>query len=298
MSSKIMVTGCSGFIGTHLAKRLIDSGFQVTGYDLNASLIRDRNFSLVRGDILDIEKLRNSMKGCKSVFHLAAQTKVPESTKDPIADFKTNSEGTFNVLSVAKEHNAKVVYASTSTVYGAADMPTKESHQLRPASFYGASKAAGDVYCSAFNSTFELDTVVLRIFNTYGPGNGKGVMYDLFKKLELDTTHLEIIGTGLQEKDYIYIDDTVEAFMTAYEKGVSGEAYNVGSGVSTTVNEIAEIIFDTLDACPKTTYTGESWIGDVESSLADISKLQKLGWHPKVSIKEGIEKVYEWMKLI
>ncbi|MDD2666738.1 MAG: NAD-dependent epimerase/dehydratase family protein [Methanocellales archaeon] len=296
--SKIMVTGCSGFIGTHLAKRLLDSGFQVTGYDLNASSIRDRNFSLVRGDILDIEKLRDSMKGCKSVFHLAAQTKVPESTEDPLSDFKTNSEGTFNVLSVAKEHNAKVIYASTSTVYGAAEMPTKESHPLRPASFYGASKAAGDMYCYVFNSIFDLDTIALRIFNAYGPGNAKGVMYDLFKKLELDPTHLEIIGTGLQEKDYIYIDDTVEAFMTAYERGAPGEAYNVGSGISTTVNEIAEIIFDVLDVCPKTTYTGESWIGDVESSLADISKLKKLGWEPEISIKEGIEKVYKWMKLI
>ncbi|NYT00220.1 MAG: NAD-dependent epimerase/dehydratase family protein [Methanocellales archaeon] len=296
--SKIMVTGCSGFIGTHLTKRLLESGFHVIGYDLKPSSLTDRNFRLVRGDILDIEKLRESMKDCKSVFHLAAQTKVPESTKNPLSDFKTNSEGAFNVLSVAKEHNAKVIYASTSTVYGSAEMPTKESHPMRPISFYGASKAAGDMYCFAFNSTFGLDTIVLRIFNAYGPGNAKGVMYDLFKKLELDTKHLEIIGNGLQKKDYVYIDDTVEAFMIAYGKGVSGEAYNVGSGISTTVNEIAEIISDTLGICPKATYTGESWIGDVESSLPDISKLKRLGWTPEISIKEGIEKLYEWMQLI
>ncbi len=296
--SKIMVTGCSGFIGAHLTKRLLESGFQVIGYDLNASSLIDRNFRLVRGDILDIEKLRESMKGCKSVFHLAAQTKVPKSTKNTLLDFKTNAEGTFNVLSAAKEYHAKVIYSSTSTVYGIAETPTKELHPLRPISFYGASKATGDIYCFAFNSTFGLDTIVLRIFNAYGLGNEKGVMYDLFKKLERDPTQLEIIGTGLQEKDYVYIDDTVEAFMIAYEKGVSGEAYNVGSGTSTTVNEIAEIIFDTLSIYPKATYTGESWIGDVESSLADVSKLKKLGWKPEFSIKEGIKKLYEWMQPI
>jgi len=291
-----MVTGCSGFIGTHLTKRLLERGFQVTGYDLNASLLRDRNFKFIKGDILDVEKLQESMDGCKSVFHLAAQTKVPASTENPFADFKTNAEGTFNVLSVAKEHDAKVIYASTSTVYGIAEVPTKELHPLRPISFYGASKAAGDMYCFAFNSTFGLDTIVLRIFNAYGPGNAKGVMYDLFKKLERDPTHLEIIGTGLQEKDYIYIDDTVDALMIAYERGASGEAYNVGSGIFTTVNEIAEVIFDILDIRPKVTYTGKSWKGDVESSLADISKLKNLGWNPKVGIEDGIEKLYEWMQ--
>ncbi|MDI6639804.1 MAG: NAD-dependent epimerase/dehydratase family protein [Methanocellales archaeon] len=294
--SKIMVTGCSGFIGTHLTKRLLESGFHVIGYDLNASLLRDRNFDFIEGDILDMRKLQESMNDCMGVFHLAAQTSVPASTENPLADFKTNAEGTFNVLSVAKEHGAKVIYASTSTVYGIAETPTKESHPLQPISFYGASKAAGDMYCFAFNSTFGLDTIVLRIFNAYGPGNAKGVMYDLFKKLERDSTYLEIIGTGLQEKDYIYIDDTVDALMIAYERGASGEAYNVGSGISTTVNEIAELIFDILDIHPKVTYTGKSWKGDVESSLADISKLKNLGWNPKVGIEDGIEKLYEWMQ--
>ncbi len=293
---KTMVTGCNGFIGTHLVRRLLNEGFRVRGYDLKKSSITDPNFEFIQGDILDMEKLRESMDGCESVFHLAAQTTVPESTSDPYHDFKTNAEGTFNVLLAAKELGAKVIYTSTSTVYGLADTPTNESHPLKPISFYGASKAAGDLYCFAFHHTFEADTVILRLYNVYGPGNGKGVMYDLFKKLERDSSHLEVIGTGLQRKDYVYIDDVIDAFLITYEKGASGEAYNVGSGVSVTVNEIVKNILDILQLNPEITYTGQSWEGDVESALADISRFKSLGWRPKVSIEDGIRRTYEWLK--
>ncbi|UZE92134.1 MAG: NAD-dependent epimerase/dehydratase family protein [Methanosarcinales archaeon] len=296
LQKKIMVTGCSGFIGTHLARRLLNDGFHVIGYDMNKSSIADPNFEFIQGDILDMEKLQKSMDGCESVFHLAAQTSVPKSTSDPFHDFKTNAEGVFNVLLAAKEQGAKVIYTSTSTVYGLADMPTNESQTLKPISFYGASKAAGDLYCFAFHHTFGLDTAILRLYNVYGPGNSKGVMYDLFKKLERDPSHLEVIGTGLQRKDYVYIDDVIDALLVAYERGVSGEAYNVGNGVSTTVNDVVRIILDVLQLRPEITYTGQSWKGDVESAQADISKFKSLGWHPKVSIEDGIRRTYEWLK--
>jgi len=293
---KTMVTGCSGFIGTHLVRRLLDDGFHVIGYDINKSSIADPNFEFIQGDILDMEKLQKSMDGCESVFHLAAQTSVPKSTSDPFHDFKTNAEGTFNVLLATKELGAKVIYASTSTVYGLADIPTNESQALKPISFYGASKAAGDLYCFAFHHTSGLDTVILRLYNVYGPGNSKGVMYDLFKKLERNPSHLEVIGTGLQRKDYVYIDDVIDAFLITYEKGASGEAYNVGSGVSMTVNEIVKNILHILQLNPEITYTGQSWEGDVESALADVSRFKSLGWRPKVGIEDGIRRTYEWLK--
>lgn len=296
MQKKMMVTGCSGFIGTHLVRRLLDEGFQVRGYDLNKSSIADPNFEFIQGDILDAGKLQKSMDKYESVFHLAAQTSVPKSTSDPLHDFKTNAEGTFNVLLAAKELGAKVIYTSTSTVYGLADMPTNEFQALKPISFYGASKAAGDLYCFAFHYTFGVDTVILRLYNVYGPGNRKGVMYDLFKKLERDPAHLEVIGTGLQKKDYIYIDDTIDALLVAYERGASGEAYNVGSGVSTTVNEIVRIVLDILQLSPEITYTGQSWKGDVESAQAYISRFRDLGWYPRVGIEDGIRRTYEWLK--
>src|SRR5665647_3889753 len=217
-SLEFFVTGCSGFIGTHLVKRLLDEGHMVTGYDLVMPAYTHANFDFVQGDILDLERLRASVVKPDGIYHLAAQTKVPDSTRDPSYDFQVNARGTFNVLSCAS--GATFVYASTSTVYGTAATPTTEENAMRPASFYGASKAAGELYCSAFNGIFGLPTISLRLYNVYGPGNAKGVMYDLIKKLQTDGSHLEILGSGLQKKDYVYIDDVIDAFLLAYNMGI------------------------------------------------------------------------------
>lgn len=293
---EFFVTGCSGFIGTHLVTRLLDMGYMVTGYDLVEPRYSHPNFEFVEGDILDAERLRASIVAPDCVYHLAAQTTVPESTRDPTYDFEVNARGTFNVLSCTR--NTRFIYASTSTVYGIASHPTAETHSLKPISFYGASKAAGELYCHAFFSTFGTPTVLLRLYNIYGPGNAKGVMYDLIRKLERNCEELEILGTGLQEKDYVYISDTVNALLLAHEKGVPGEAYNVGSGKAVTVDEIAAIIFEMMNLDPRVYYTGgKSWQGDVESTLADLSKIRSLGWTPTTDLKTGIRRLFEWMKL-
>jgi UDP-glucose 4-epimerase len=292
---EFFVTGCSGFIGTHLVTRLLDSGHTVTGYDLVQPAYHHENFDFVQGDILDLERLRASVVKPDGIFHLAAQTKVPNSTRDPSYDFQVNARGTFNVLSCAS--GATFVYASTSTVYGTAVTPTPEGHVMRPVSFYGASKAAGELYCSAFNGIFELPTTSLRLYNVYGPGNAKGVMYDLIKKLQRDGSHLEILGTGLQKKDYIYIDDAIDAFLVAYHKGVPGEAYNIGSGRAITVIEIAKLICQMMDLHPDFRYTGgKSWEGDIESTQADISYFTSVGWRPRIDIETGMRQLYNWVQ--
>jgi UDP-glucose 4-epimerase len=294
-SLEFFVTGCSGFIGTHLVTRLLDSGHLVTGYDLAEPALTHENFDFIRGDVLDLERLRASIVKPDGVFHLAAQTKVPDSTRDPVYDFEVNARGTFNVLTcVAK---ATFVYASTSTVYGNAAVPTTEEQAMRPASFYGASKAAGELYCAAFNSIFGLPTISLRLYNVYGPGNAKGVMYDLIRKLQNDSRHLEILGTGLQKKDYVYIDDAVDAFLLAFDRGTPGEAYNVGSGKATTVNDIAGLICEMMNLQPDFSYTGgQAWEGDIESTQADISLLASLGWRPSVDIMTGTGRLYDWIR--
>jgi UDP-glucose 4-epimerase len=294
-SLEFFVTGCSGFIGTHLVTRLLDEGHMVTGYDLVTPAYTHVNFDFVQGDILDLERLRASVVKPDGIFHLAAQTKVPDSTRDPSHDFLVNAQGTFNVLSCAS--GATFVYASTSTVYGAAATPTTEGHAMCPVSFYGASKAAGELYCSAFNGIFGLPTVSLRLFNVYGPGNAKGVMYDLIKKLQMDDSHLEILGSGFQKKDYVYIDDVIDAFFLAYYRGIPGEAYNVGSGRAITVNEIASSICRMMDLHPDIHWTGgKSWEGDIESTQADISYLSSFGWEPTIDVETGLHNLYDWIK--
>jgi UDP-glucose 4-epimerase len=293
-SLEFFVTGCSGFIGTHLVKRLLDEGHMVTGYDLVIPAYTHVNFDFVQGDILDLERLRASVVKPDGIFHLAAQTKVPDSTQDPSYDFLVNARGTFNVLSCASE--ATFVYASTSTVYGTAATPTPEQHAMRPVSFYGASKAAGELYCSAFNGIFGVPTTSLRLFNVYGPGNAKGVMYDLIKKLQLDSGHLEILGSGLQKKDYVYIDDVIDAFLLAYDKGIPGEAYNIGSGRAITVNEIASSICRIMDLHPDISWTGgKSWEGDIESTQADISYFTSFGWKPRIDLETGLHNLFDWI---
>jgi UDP-glucose 4-epimerase len=294
-SLEFFVTGCSGFIGTHLVKHLLDRGHVVTGYDLVLPAYAHANFDFVQGDILDLERLRASVVKPDGIFHLAAQTTVPDSTRDPSYDFEVNARGTFNVLSCAT--GAKFVYASTSTVYGTAVTPTTEGHAMRPVSFYGASKAAGELYCSAFNGIFGLPTTSLRLYNVYGPGNAKGVMYDLIKKLQVDGSQLEILGSGLQKKDYVYIDDAIDAFLLAYDKGMPGEAYNIGSGKAITVNEIASLICGMMHLHPNIYYTGgKSWDGDIESTQADISHFASFGWRPRIDIETGLRRLYNWMQ--
>lgn len=303
---KILVTGAAGFIGYHLIKRLLDQGKEVVGIDNlsngreeNILDIEDEDYKFLRRDVRKRLDIREAIQGCDAVFHLAAQSSVPNSTQDLETDLEINLDGTLNVLREARQQGAKVVFASTSTVYGTpSKLPTPESSAQEPISFYGASKTSAEAYCFAMNGTHNLPVVSLRLYNVYGPRNHKGVMYDFFQKLNKNPSSLEILGTGEQTKDYVYITDTIDAFMLALKKAEGGKAYNIGSGEAYSVNEIAEITFDLMDIEPEVNYTGgKGWKGDVEKTKADISKAKReLGWDPKIELKEGMSKFYNWYK--
>jgi UDP-glucose 4-epimerase len=305
----ILITGGAGFIGPKIAGRLVEKGELVRVYDnLStgdisniAGLLKTGGVELVKGDILNTRGLTDAIKGCDLVYHLAAQSSVPISTNDPLGDMKTNVEGTINVLNAAKTEGAKVIFSSSSTVYGmASKMPTAEDEPLVPYSFYGLSKMAAEHYCRLYSEHFSLPTVTLRLYNIFGPGTNKGVMIDLYRKLLRDPKTLEILGTGRQKKDYLYIDDAVDAFLLTPERAkCEGEAYNIGLGESYEVFELAKIMFGILglSGVEVVAKGGESWQGDVQLNLPDVSKAEReIGWKAKVGIREGMERTLAWFE--
>ena len=306
-ASRVLITGVAGFMGSHLAEKLIERGLEVIGLDNFSSgcaenifsLRNSKRFTLIKGDILNPKDLSKA-KDIDTIFHLAAQSSVPKSTEDPCKDFEINVRGTVNVLEHARKEDVKAfIFASSSTVYGEAKvLPTPEDHPMRPISNYGASKAAGEVYCSSYFSLYGIGTVSLRYYNIFGPRCRRGVMFDLMQKLSQDRERLEVLGTGRQEKDYLYIEDAVNATLRVVEKGrLRGEAYNVGSGVACTVRELTMALLRILGLGGRTKVIcrgGLSWPGDVQRTCADISKLEKLGFVPKVELEQGMRAFVDW----
>jgi UDP-glucose 4-epimerase len=307
LGSKVLVTGVAGFIGSHITEKLRSMGLEVVGID-NFSNGYEENlvafkgnpsFRLIRGNILNMKDLSRACDGVDSVIHMAAQPSVARSSERPMEDFEVNAVGTLNVLECARKGDIKtVLFASSSTVYGDAELPTPEDNPLRPISNYGASKVAAEVYCSSYSSLYGTQTASLRYYNIYGPRSRKGAMFDLLKKLQNDKSKLEVLGTGNQKKDYLYIEDAMNATLLVTEKGkLAGEAYNVGSGRAYTLKELTRLLLGILGLNGKTKLLykgGLSWCGDVQKTQADISRLKKLGFVPKVGLEQGMRTLVNW----
>jgi UDP-glucose 4-epimerase len=305
----ILVTGGAGFIGPKLIAHLVERGDLVRVFDdlstgslSNISeLIKTGAVELVKGDVRDAKAINEAAKKCALIYHLAAQSLVPVSIERPDLDMEINIEGTLNVLSAAKEVGSKVVFTSSSTVYGkVAKTPTPEDEHLMPYSFYGLSKMAAESYCRIYSELLGVPTVTLRLFNIYGPGTNKGVMIDIYRKLLRDPRGLEVLGSGYQSKDYLYIDDAVQALLMAPEKAACrGEAYNIGLGESHTVFELAEMMLEILglSGVEVKARGGIAWLGDVELTQPDVGRAEReLGWKAKVGIREGLQRTLEWFE--
>lgn len=309
---RVFITGGAGFIGSHLADRLCENRVDVIVFDnLSVGRIENiekwmaaSNFKFVLGDLLFPEKILESLNGCETVFHMAANPEVRISSEDPKVHFEQNVLATFNLLeAVRKTGSVKtVVFASTSAVYGdAEEIPTPEDYApLKPISVYGASKLASEALIISYAYTYDFKTIIYRLANIIGPRARHGVIYDFVRKLKKNPEKLEILGDGTQKKSYLHVEDCVDAMLTGINlTREKVEIFNVGSEDQVTVKEIADIVCRKMGLVNvQYLFTGgvdggRGWKGDVKFMLLSIDKLRKLGWKPKLNSRRAVEKAVE-----
>ena len=304
------VTGAAGFIASNLIDYLLNKNYTVIGYDnfstgnklfLQLS-INNKNFKLIEGDILDLDKLKLSMAGCDFVFHLAANADVRFGTEHVDKDLKQNTIGTFNVLEAMSSNNIKkIAFSSTGSVYGEAKViPTPEDAPFPiQTSFYGASKLAGESLLSAFAEGFDFQVWIFRFVSILGERYFHGHVYDFYKQLLNDPTKLAVLGNGKQKKSYLYVGDCIDAIMVAIEKASDKvNLFNLGTDEYCEVNDSIGWISEHLKLKPDLSYTGteRGWIGDNPFIFLDTKKIRNLGWKPKFSIQEGIIKTIQYLE--
>lgn len=301
---KCIVTGGAGFIGSNLVDRLLNDGHDVIVYDNFSTGVQEflndarkyKTLRLVRGDLLDIEFLTKSMSGCDFVFHLAANADVRFGTEHPDKDLKQNTIATFNVLEAMRLNGIKkIVFSSTGSVYGeAAVIPTPEDAPFPiQTSFYGASKMACEGLIQAYCEGFGFQSWIFRFVSILGERYTHGHVFDFYKKLLETPDKLDVLGNGKQRKSYLYVQDCIDAILFAIEKsGEKVNIFNLGTDEYCEVNNSIEWICSHLNVSPKLVYSGgdRGWIGDNPFIFLDCSKIRKLGWKPKYTIKEGIIK--------
>jgi UDP-glucose 4-epimerase len=291
--TKVLVTGGAGFIGSHLCERLIARGLEVRVLD-NLSYGRrewvPRAAEFLESDIRDMDACRRATAGVHGVFHMAAMSRSGPSQDQIELCTASNIVGPQNMLLAARDAGVKrFIYSGSSTYYGNRTPPHRESDPPDLLNIYGLTKRVGEQYTLLFDEGFNLPSLVLRYFNVYGPRQPETGAYALvlgiFLKRRADGKVLEIHGDGRQRRDFVHVRDVVAANIAAYESSLRGEVFNVGSGTSLSVKELADLIW------PNQVHT-EGRKGDSLATLADISKIRaQLGWSPQISFTEGLKEL-------
>lgn len=308
---KILVTGGAGFIGSHLCEKYVSEGHTVICLDNFMSgsitnifpLLKNRCFKLIKGDIRDPALLSEVVRDVDYVLHLAAQIHVDRSIVEPKLTYDINVLGTLNVLEAARVHDVKkVVYASTSEVYGAAQTaPMNEGHPLDAPHPYGASKIAADRMCHSYIKTYGMDIFIMRSFNIFGPrqkDSGYGGAISIFTRRAINGSPPIIYGTGEQTRDYTYVKDTVNAYDLAVKYGKKIEKpVNFGTGREVKIVDLAKMIIKLAGREGKLKPVHvEGRPGEVERLIADTSEAKKMGWAPRYTLEEGLKEYVEWYR--
>lgn len=309
---KVLITGCAGFIGSNLAKQLIKDNVQLVGVDnfqksygislkkKNIELILESDLAeFIEGDIND-KKLFDelSKKSITHVVHLAARTRVRDSSKFPDKYLSTNIIGSLNVLNFARDNKIEsVVMASTSSVYGTNKLPFNENQKSStPLSVYAASKIGMENLAYAFNHLYNVPITILRFFTVYGPGGRPDMAVYKFTDLILKGEQIEVYGDGKAKRDFTFVLDAVDSIILSLKRTSAFDIFNIGNSDSRNLFELISLLEKNLDAKAKIKYSPKIK-EDVDDTLADISKAKKLlGYSPKVKLEEGVKLFVEWFK--
>ena len=307
---KIFITGGAGFIGSHLADRMLALNHEVIVYD-NFSTGREefishnlscRKYGFVEGDILNYELLKKSMKNCVFVFHLSANADVRFGTEHPKKDLEQNTIATFNVLEAMRSNGIqKIAFSSTGSIYGEPDIfPTPENAPFPvQTSMYGASKLAGEGLIQAYCEGFGFQSYIFRFVSILGERYSHGHVFDFYKSLRANPHELHVLGDGHQRKSYLYVHDCLDAMILAIEKSREKvNIFNLGTNEYCEVNDSIAWITEHLGYRPKLLYTGgkRGWVGDSPFIFLDCGKIREIGWVPKLSIREGVIRTLRYLQ--
>lgn len=315
-NKKILITGGLGFLGSTLAIQLTELGAKVIVVDNLAPLYGGNIYNLknfenriqiIINDMRNMEIMKELIVGVDLIFHLAAQVSYIDSLKMPYEDLDLNARATLNILECCRLHNpkAKIVFSSSRMVYGKVEVPIlTEACSTNPLSLYGIHKLTSEKYLTMYNKDFGIPITILRLTNPYGPRqqmkHSKYSLVGWFIRQAIEGNEIKIFGDGNQLRDYIYVDDIIQAMIKCAESDLStGEIINLGSGQA---SRFCDMVSEVINVVKKGRFVMVPWppnyekieTGDVS---LDISKLQNItGWSPKVSLKEGIEKTYNYYK--
>jgi UDP-glucose 4-epimerase len=306
---RALVTGGAGFIGSHIAQRMVEAGHEVvvldnffSGSRANIAAI-GKDVRVVEGDVRDLATVEACAAGCDVVFHEAAIVSVPYSVENPQESHDVNIQGTLNVLQAARKAGTRrVVFASSAAIYGEEPtLPKTEAMRPEPMSPYGVEKLTGEHYLATWSKLFGLETVALRYFNVFGPRQDPKSAYSgvisIFVDRILAGRPITFFGDGSQSRDFVFVANVVDAnILAATREGVSGKAFNVACGKRTTLLELATLIERAADRTVTRSFA-ESRAGDIKDSVAEIARARvELGYTPGVDVEEGLKRLVAFVR--
>lgn len=307
---KILITGGAGFIGSHLVDELVKENevvvidnFSIGSKKNLEQAIKTGNLKIIKGDIVNLKTVKETMSGIQVIFHLAAMG-VRESLNNPFLVHEINALGTLNLLVEARKNKIKrFIHVSSSEVYGSARyVPMDENHPLNPETVYGASKLAGEQYALSFFRTYGFETIVVRPFNTYGPrspfAGPYGEVIPRFMIRAMNGLPPIVFGSGKQTRDFTYVADTVNGIISASQNDkLIGDVVNIAYGQERSINDVAKIILGILGKENLKIEYQEARPGDVRRHFADIRKAKRiLKFKAKTPLEKGIVKYVNWLR--